>query len=38
MPAGKNRILASKGDFASRLRRVEPKDAAIIAEPGIDVK
>jgi hypothetical protein len=38
VPAEKNRILTNKGDFASRLRRVEPKDSAKIAEAGIDVK
>jgi len=38
VPARKNRILTNKGDFTSRLRGVEPKDTAKIAEPGIDVK
>jgi hypothetical protein len=38
MPAGKNGILTNKGNLASRLGRVEPKDTAEIAELSINVK
>jgi hypothetical protein len=38
VPTGKNWVLANKGDLASRLGRVEPKDNAEIAELRINVE